>query len=135
MEFTRFPEKKYIIICYSNVPVSPRSFRMNPSRHCSAGSTPRGGPLLVNLFIFYYFLKKNNKKIIKKSNYETQRGFINAGALRNDRLTNFKKKKTNWHISFLHNVNLNVKYIMKCFVCIGLIGSFEQILINSYYPR
>ena len=51
------PEKKNIIICYSNDPVSPRSFRMNPSRHCSAGPTPRGGPLLVNLF----FLKKNKK--------------------------------------------------------------------------
>ena len=59
VEFTRFSRKKYIIICYSNDSVSPRSFRMNPSRHCSAGPTPRGSPLLVNLF---FFLKKNQKK-------------------------------------------------------------------------
>ncbi|WZZ48564.1 hypothetical protein YC2023_048671 [Brassica napus] len=47
VKFTHFPRKKYIIICYSNDPVSPRSFRMNPSRHCSVGPTPHGGPLLV----------------------------------------------------------------------------------------
>ncbi|WZZ72461.1 hypothetical protein YC2023_083831 [Brassica napus] len=39
-------EKKKIIICYSYDSVSPRSFRMNPDHYCSAGPTPRGGPLL-----------------------------------------------------------------------------------------
>ena len=58
------PQKKNIIICYSNNPVSPCSFRMDPSRHCSAGPMPRGGPLLVNFFFFFFKknIKKNNKK-------------------------------------------------------------------------
>ena len=76
VEFTRFPKKKNIVICYSNDPVSPRSFRMNPSCHCSAGSTPRGGLLLVNLFIYFFKkknkIKNNSNKIIKNSNYEPQ---------------------------------------------------------------
>ena len=51
------PQKKKIIICYSNHHVSPCFFRMNPNHHCLADPTSRDGPLLVNLFFIFLFLK------------------------------------------------------------------------------